>query len=68
MTFGLEFLRDFACQPFGGAGLRSVEHGDLERGRCGCGKRAGGAAENSPARKPLSQLRCSGVKGALSGM
>ena len=29
---------------------------------------APGARENTPARKPFSQARCSGVKGAVSGM
>ena len=68
VAFGFELLRDLARQAFGGAGLRGVEHGDLERRRRRRRLRRAAAAEKMPARKPLSHARCSGVNGALSGM
>ena len=68
MSFRLKFLGKFAGQAFGGAGLRGIENSDLQRTAGDRADAADRVTEKMPARNPLSHARCSGVKGALSGM
>ena len=67
MAFCFEVLGDFARESLGGAGLRGVEYGNFERRRP-VRNRASGSGGVEASEKPLSQPRCSVVKGALSGI
>ncbi len=66
MAFGLEVLGDFACKPLGGAGLRRVEYGDLERGRR-VRDRAGGSGGVEAGEKTVEPAALLGREGCVVG-
>ena len=66
MAFRFEVFGDFACESFGGAGLRSIEHGDLERGRW-VGDVTGGGGGEEASEKTVEPAALLGREGRVVG-